>query len=230
MFQFPAFPIAQGNCERIPIRRSVVLPLRAGPYGFSQLGTSFVGTRAEPSTRWQSSHAEWDVHCYLVKGPVDVWIAFTHGFITRPGSRLAHVRPFPPSLARDGASVLSSKHDFGVPHLRGTIRIGFDEMDPLGFEPRASSLQRRHSTTELWAHPQIGGTISALVVQRCLNGHDGGSSNMDKVGQACCLVPVCGGDPAADSPTATLLRLKPPCEAQIRPSLRWPHPDLTRVL
>lgn len=30
-------------------------------------------------------------------------------------------------------------------------------------------------------------------------------------------VSVCGGDPAADSPTATLLRLKPPCEAQIRP-------------
>ena len=27
---------------------------------------------------------------------------------------------------------------------------------------------------------------------------------------------VSGGDPAADSPTATLLRLKPPCEAQIR--------------
>ena len=27
-----------------------------------------------------------------------------------------------------------------------------------------------------------------------------------------------GGDPAADSPTATLLRLKPPCGAQIRPS------------
>ena len=29
-----------------------------------------------------------------------------------------------------------------------------------------------------------------------------------------------GGDPAADSPTATLLRLKPPCEAQIRPGNR----------
>lgn len=28
-------------------------------------------------------------------------------------------------------------------------------MDPLGFEPRASSLQRRHSPTELWAHPSI---------------------------------------------------------------------------
>lgn len=26
-------------------------------------------------------------------------------------------------------------------------------MDPLGFEPRASSLQRRHSPTELWALP-----------------------------------------------------------------------------
>ena len=25
-----------------------------------------------------------------------------------------------------------------------------------------------------------------------------------------------GGDPAADSPTATLLRLNPPCKAQIR--------------
>ena len=33
----------------------------------------------------------------------------------------------------------------------------------------------------------------------------------------CGLVPVSGGDPAADSPTATLLRLKPPCGAQIRP-------------
>ena len=30
-------------------------------------------------------------------------------------------------------------------------------------------------------------------------------------------VPIVGGDPAADSPTATLLRLKPPCGAQIRP-------------
>ncbi len=29
-------------------------------------------------------------------------------------------------------------------------------MDPLGFEPRASSLQRRHSTTELWARPHDG--------------------------------------------------------------------------
>ena len=51
-----------------------------------------------------------------------------------------------------------------------------------------------------------------------------------RVGHPVGVVPVCGGDPAADSPTATLLRLKPPCEAQIRPLLQGPHPDLTRVL
>ena len=45
------------------------------------------------------------------------------------------------------------------------------------------------------------------------------------VGQAVGLIPVCGGDPAADSPTATLLRLKPPCEAQIRPG----NPGLIRT-
>ena len=44
MFQFGAFPIAQGNCKGIPIRRSSVLPLRAGPRGLSQLGTSFFGS------------------------------------------------------------------------------------------------------------------------------------------------------------------------------------------
>ena len=38
-----------------------------------------------------------------------------------------------------------------------------------------------------------------------------------KVGRGVAPIPVSGGDPAADSPTATLLRLKPPCGAQIRP-------------
>ncbi len=56
MFQFPAFPIAQGNCRGIPIRRSLVLSLRAAPQGLSQLGTSFFSSRAEPSTSWYSSH------------------------------------------------------------------------------------------------------------------------------------------------------------------------------
>ena len=31
-----------------------------------------------------------------------------------------------------------------------------------------------------------------------------------------CMLVTLGGDPAADSPTATLLRLNPPCKAQIR--------------
>ena len=56
MFQFWTFPIARSNCKGIPIRRSVVLRLRAAPYSLSQLGTSFVGTRAELSTMWHSSH------------------------------------------------------------------------------------------------------------------------------------------------------------------------------
>jgi hypothetical protein len=67
MFQFSAFPIAQGNCERIPIRRSLVLSLHAAPQGLSQLGTSFVGTRAEPFTSWHSSHAGIR-HCDPVNG------------------------------------------------------------------------------------------------------------------------------------------------------------------
>jgi len=36
------------------------------------------------------------------------------------------------------------------------------------------------------------------------------------VGLPCGRSRSVGGDPAADSPTATLLRLKPPCGAQIR--------------
>ena len=40
-----------------------------------------------------------------------------------------------------------------------------------------------------------------------------------------------GGDPSADSPTDTLLRLNPPCKTQIRTLQRErPHLDLTRVV
>ncbi len=42
----------------IPIRRSRVLSLRATPSGFSQLGTSVVGSRAEPFTSQYSSQFE----------------------------------------------------------------------------------------------------------------------------------------------------------------------------
>ena len=41
-----------------------------------------------------------------------------------------------------------------------------------------------------------------------------------------------GGDPAAGSPTATLLRLNPPYEAQVRHGQlsTMPHPNLIRVV
>lgn len=149
----------------------------------------------------------------------------------------ACVEPFPSSFSRDGALVLLRiLLFFGFP-LKGTDVESDPSMDPLGFEPRASSLQRRCSAAELWAHPQLGARyLSALIVRRCpigrssvgelgfvyhrMNGEPGTSAWSRSL----------GGDPAADSPTATLLRLKPPCEAQIRHSLRVPHPDLTRVL
>ena len=93
-------------------------------------------------------------------------------------------------------------------------------MDPLGFEPRASSLQRRHSTAELWARPSREGVslgsskVSDRFTKRSSNY---GPRCLRWVGASPRSRSV-GGDPAADSPTATLLRLKPPCEAQIRPS------------
>ncbi len=49
-------PLREAIAVGIPIRRSQVLTLHAGPLGLSQLGTSFIGTRAELSTSWHSSH------------------------------------------------------------------------------------------------------------------------------------------------------------------------------
>ncbi len=141
---------------------------------------------------------------------MSVWIARTHGLI----HTLLTTGSVHPSHSRLHGVV----HRFFVPrritvsHLRDTVRSRVREMDPLGFEPRASSLQRRHSTTELWALPL------ALAVQRCSVGHRRRASIDAKGGSG--TTPrsrSVGGDPAADSPTATLLRLKPPCGAQIRP-------------
>ena len=109
-----------------------------------------------------------------------------------------------------------------LPHLRDTTSPG-RSMDPLGFEPRASALQRRRSATELWARPPY---LLALVVHRCpIDGIVFRALPPVKWAEVDASVPVSGGDPAADSPTATLLRLKPPCEAQIRPS----HDGLIRT-
>jgi hypothetical protein len=78
-------------------------------------------------------------------------------------------------------------------------------MDLLGFEPRASALQRQRSSTDLQARERReihkNGSPEDLSVYRHL-----ASGSFFSL----------GGDPAADSPTATLLRLNPPCEIQVR--------------
>jgi hypothetical protein len=62
-----------------------------------------------------------------------------------------------PTRACAGRCIGQSGSDrIAGPQLRGAVRDRLPHMDPLGFEPRASSLQRRHSTTELWAHPSRG--------------------------------------------------------------------------
>ena len=52
MLPFPAFPLKLSipNGMRYPIRESSVKRLPAPPRGLSQLGTLFVGARAEPFT------------------------------------------------------------------------------------------------------------------------------------------------------------------------------------
>ncbi len=49
-------PLREAIAVGIPIRRSQVLTLRAGPLGLSQLGTSVFSSQAERSTSWHSSH------------------------------------------------------------------------------------------------------------------------------------------------------------------------------
>lgn len=141
----------------IPIRRSQVLCLRAAPLGLSQLGTSFFSSQAERSTSWHSSHvhrigvATESQHRDPGTGPVDAWTTRTHGLICTP----VDGRPALTLPTRTCAGWCIGSFGFNprvVSHLRGTICDFLRDMDPQGFEPWASSLQRRHSTTELWAH------------------------------------------------------------------------------
>ena len=103
-------------------------------------------------------------------GPVDAWTTRTHGRICTPvDGRHALTLPI---HACAGWCIGSVGFDRRVvSHLRDAIRDLLRVMDPLGFEPRASSLQRRHSPTELWAHPRsqtrAGSDALASVVQRC---------------------------------------------------------------
>ena len=82
-----------------------------------------------------------------VVGPVDAWIARTHDLITRRGGRAG---VFDPSHPRSRGTV----HRFLriTPQRRLPYKAHGSEcaaMDSVGFEPTASSLQRRHSAAEL---------------------------------------------------------------------------------
>ena len=82
-----------------------------------------------------------------VLGPVDAWIARTHDIIThRGGTSVCSTLPIHAYAGRCiGFCVL---HPYAVTRIRGTVR-GCATMDSVGFEPTASSLQRRHSAAEL---------------------------------------------------------------------------------
>ena len=57
MFQSPAFPFPNGNESEnsgSPIRPSLVQRLHAPTQRLSQLGTTFFGSRTEPSPKWRS--------------------------------------------------------------------------------------------------------------------------------------------------------------------------------
>jgi hypothetical protein len=141
---------------------------------------------------------------------VSVWIARTHGLIHILGD--SEVASTLPTHACTEWCIGSSYPDFPRIPLKGHGSHRAREMDPLGFEPRASSLQRRHSTTELWARPVSPGSSKVLGRPQSTNG-----DRRQRWAEATPQSRSLGGDPAADSPTATLLRLKPPCGAQIRP-------------
>ena len=80
-----------------------------------------------------------------------------------------YTRPhYPPQGVAGGAFDPSQPRFRGLVHrfvrsrtkwrfpLKGNDSVLPRVMDPLGFEPRASSLQRRHSTAELWARVSLG--------------------------------------------------------------------------
>ena len=105
-------------------------------------------------------------------GPVSVWIARTHGLIhTSVDCGRASTLPTRAYTEWCIGSAYPNEPRFPLKGL-GSSRVR--EVDPLGFEPRASSLQRRHSTTELWARAPrgrrfspAGSGVRALAVHRC---------------------------------------------------------------
>ncbi len=161
----------------IPIRRSQVLPLRAGPLGLSQLGTSFFSSQAERSTSWHSSHVHRiDVArcnaCDPGTGPVDAWTTRTHGLICSAGRRPACINPSQPRLHG-----LVHRFAFGLnrkclSHLRDTTSIRTESWTHWDSNPghppcKGGTLPLSYGPTPLVTWITSGNEVLALVVQRC---------------------------------------------------------------
>lgn len=166
---------------------------------------------------------------------MDAWTTRTHGLICTPvDGRPALTLPTRVYTGWCIGSVFGLDRS-SVSHLRDTVRSSSETWTHRDSNPghppcKGGTLPLSYGPTSAHEGGQ-GSDMLALVVQRCPIGQTLVDRTWTaKVGWGIAPVPVCGGDPAADSPTATLLRLKPPCGAQIRPTLRRPHPDPTRVL
>ena len=109
-----------------------------------------------------------------------------------------------------------------------STRVELISVDAVGFEPTASPLQGERSTADLRA-PRVSGArrynfaylddpsqeFASTDGLRCLL-HSVNALPLDSVQQAKRKVMFrVGGDPSAGSPTDTLLRLNPPCRAQV---------------
>ena len=98
-----------------------------------------------------------------------------------------------PTLAHTGwcIGLLTGSSGTNRSHIRTAVHADRASMDPLGFEPRASSLQRRHSTTELWALLPTFGRVDEprqLLSVRTAR-RDRVECDVLLVGQAMCLIP-----------------------------------------
>jgi hypothetical protein len=143
---------------------------------------------------------------------VDAWIARTHSVIYTPGGGV-RVSTLPIRACTGWCIGPPYPNSTVVSHLRGTTSSGHGLWTHWDLNPGPPPC--KGGALPLSYGP-VRRTVSALVVHGCPVGFVCPSASV--VGLTERQVPVCGGDPAADSPTATLLRLKPPCETQIRPS------------
>jgi hypothetical protein len=109
-------PLRAAIAVGIPIRKSWVLRLRAAPPGLSQLGTSFVSARAEPSTRRLSSHAVRSIQWNESSGRPDRTYTRCHLHARRWAVRASTL----PTRACTGWCIGLRTRSSALPHLRDT--------------------------------------------------------------------------------------------------------------